>query len=199
MKAIQQRRKQDSTPQHDTLAGPRWLDSLLPEGAEPCPAAHILTPRRGYLHHGIYVGQGRVVHYAAHALGLLRSPVEEVSLADFAQGRRIWTRWTDLPSYHREEVIRRARSRVVETRYQLLRNNCEHFCEWCLRGAARSYQVEHFLASRTALMRLLVFLSILSGCQRPAATRSAGAQTRRSARERLRNHGTRAIEGAVDA
>jgi hypothetical protein len=141
---------------------PRWLDSLLPEGAEPLPAAHILTPRRGYLHHGIYVGDDRVVHYAGFARGVFRGPVEEVSLADFAQGRRIWTRWTDQPSYGSEEVIRRARSRVGENQYELLRNNCEHFCEWCLRGAARSFQVERFFTSRKALLRLLLFLAILS-------------------------------------
>ena len=26
--------------------------------------AHIVTPRRWYTHHGIYVGAGQVVHYA---------------------------------------------------------------------------------------------------------------------------------------
>jgi hypothetical protein len=154
--------RHDQSLQQSPPTVPRWLDSLLPEGAEPLPAAHILTPRRGYLHHGIYVGQGRVVHYAGFARGRFRGPVEEVSLTDFAQGRRIWTRWTDQPSYASEEVIRRARSRVGENQYELLRNNCEHFCEWCLRGAARSFQVERFFSSRKALLRLLMFLAILS-------------------------------------
>jgi hypothetical protein len=27
----------------------------------------------------------------------------------------------------------------------MLRNNCEHFCEWCLRDEHRSYQVERLL------------------------------------------------------
>jgi hypothetical protein len=43
-------------------------------------------------------------------------------------------------------VINRARSRVGEDRYRLLTNNCEHFCEWCLHGEHRSYQVEEWLA-----------------------------------------------------
>jgi len=156
------RNEHNSRMEQSHPTAPRWLDSLLPEGAEPLPAAHILTPRRGYLHHGIYVGEGRVVHYAGFTRGLLRGPVEEVSLADFAQGRRVWARWTELPSYGSEEVIRRARSRVGENQYELLRNNCEHFCEWCLRGAARSFQVEHFFSSRKALLRLLTLLAILS-------------------------------------
>jgi Lecithin retinol acyltransferase len=44
------------------------------------------------------------------------------------------------------EVVRRARSRIGEDNYRLLTNNCEHFCEWCLRGEPRSYQVEARLA-----------------------------------------------------
>jgi hypothetical protein len=39
-------------------------------------------------------------------------------------------------------VVHRARSRLGEDRYHVLRNNCEHFCEWCVRGQHRSYQVE---------------------------------------------------------
>lgn len=40
------------------------------------------------------------------------------------------------------EVVRRARSRLGEDRYHVLKNNCEHFCEWCVRGQNRSYQVD---------------------------------------------------------
>ena len=42
----------------------------------------------------------------------------------------------------RPEVVHRARSRLGEDRYHVLRNNCEHFCEWCVRGQNRSYQVD---------------------------------------------------------
>jgi len=152
--------KHGPTQPHGTERPPRLLDSLLPEGAEPLPAAHIWTPRRGYLHHGIYIGGGRVVHYAGLAHGLFPAPVQEVSLAEFARGRHIWTRWRNLSTYGRDEVIRRALSRVGENQYRLLRNNCEHFCEWCLRGESRSYQVERFFSSRHALLRLLAFLAL---------------------------------------
>lgn len=33
------------------------------EGHEPPLGSHVTTPRRGYLHHGISVGGGNVVHY----------------------------------------------------------------------------------------------------------------------------------------
>ncbi|HMI75116.1 MAG TPA: lecithin retinol acyltransferase family protein [Steroidobacteraceae bacterium] len=108
--------------------------------------SHLVTPRRGYLHHGIYAGARKVVHYSGLAHGLRRGPVEEVSFAHFARAQRIWVR-SDAPSdFGVQEVVRRARSRVGENRYRLLTNNCEHFCEWCLHGTARSFQVEAWLA-----------------------------------------------------
>jgi len=140
---------------HSEYSGAQFLDSLLAEGDEPLPGAHILSPRRGYLHHGIYVGNGRVVHYSGLAHCLFRGPVAEVSLAQFARGRSVWTRWRRQPVFDRAEIIRRARSRVGEDRYRILHNNCEHFCEWCVHGESRSYQVECLLSSRRVLALML--------------------------------------------
>jgi hypothetical protein len=134
---------------------PESLDRLLGEGEEPRPGTHIISPRRGYLHHGVYVGAGRVVHYAGMAHGLFRGPVEDVSLAQFARGRDVWVRWRGAPAFDRVEIVGRARSRVGENRYQILHNNCEHFCEWCIHGEPRSYQVERLRASRRALAIIL--------------------------------------------
>ena len=113
---------------------------------EPPPGSHLVTPRRGYLHHGIYVGDGKVVHYAGLACGLHRGPVEEVPLNRFAHGRPVWVKSHAASNFECQDVIERARSRVGENCYQLLTNNCEHFCEWCLRGQHRSYQIEARLA-----------------------------------------------------
>ena len=49
----------------------------------------------------------------------------------------------------------RARSRVGEDCYRLLTNNCEHFCEWCLRGEPRSYQIERVFWLPQRLLRML--------------------------------------------
>jgi hypothetical protein len=121
-------------------------DWLLVGDQEPPLGSHLVTPRRGYLHHGIYVGARKVVHYSGLAHGLRRGPVEEVPFTHFAHGHRVLVK-SDAPSdFDVREVICRARSRVGEDRYRLLTNNCEHFCEWCLRGTARSFQVEAWLA-----------------------------------------------------
>lgn len=116
-------------------------DWLLGASEEPPLAAHLVTPRTLYGHHGIYVGNGRVIHYAGLAHGWRRGPVEEVSLERFAQGRDIRVR-EDPPRFDRREVVERARSRLGERSYRILTNNCEHFCAWALRGESRSAQVE---------------------------------------------------------
>jgi hypothetical protein len=100
----------------------------------------LVVSRRGYRHHGIYVGEGRVIHYAGPFL-YPRGCVEEVALEDFADGRPVSV--GSAPGWAcAEDIVRRARSRLGECRYNLLSNNCEHFCNWCQLGEARSTQVE---------------------------------------------------------
>jgi hypothetical protein len=123
-------------------SGSRPTDHVLDPAREPPVGAHIVTPRRGYTHHGIYVGEGRVVQYGGLSRGLRRGPIEEVSLSQFAQGREVRVRLEESRHFDREEVICRARLRLGENRYHPLKNNCEHFCEWCVRGEPRSYQVD---------------------------------------------------------
>lgn len=43
--------------------------------------------------------------------------------------------------YTPEETVARARSRIGETSYNLLTNNCEHFAIWCKTGVSESMQI----------------------------------------------------------
>src|ERR1700739_3584894 len=108
--------------------GLRLGDQALAAGEEPPLGAHMLALRRGYTHHGIYVGQGSVVHYGGFSRGWRRGPVEEVPLLRFSLGRPVWIRTGELVLRDRPEVVSRARSRLGEDRYHVLKNNCEHFC-----------------------------------------------------------------------
>jgi hypothetical protein len=128
-------------------------DYALDPDHEPPIGAHMLTRRWGYTHHGIYVGQGRAVQYGGLSFGLRRGPVEEVALSEFSLGRAIWIRSPGAASLDREEVVRRARSRLGENRYHVLKNHCEHFCEWCASGEHRSYQVDRLIA-RASFLRI---------------------------------------------
>ncbi len=49
--------------------------------------------------------------------------------------------------YTPEETVARARSRLGETHYSLLTNNCEHFVFWCKTGVSESMQVSSMLQS----------------------------------------------------
>jgi hypothetical protein len=129
-------------------------DVYLGSGAEPPLASHLVTPRTLYTHHGIYVGNGRVIHYAGFAYGLRRGPVEQVSLERFARGRAVRIQ----PGQRRFdscEVVARALSRLGESRYRFLTNNCEHFCAWVLCDECRSGQVERLMAIPRALNRAM--------------------------------------------
>lgn len=114
------------------------------------PGSRLIVRRRAYFHCGIYVGKGRVIHYA----GWFRSArglVEEVTLEQFTEGRPYRIGRMPADRHSGEEIVLRARSRLGERHYHLLRNNCEHFCNWCQLGECRSEQVE-------ALMKPALFL-----------------------------------------
>ena len=139
-------------------------DEVLPVGA------HLITPRRGYTHHGIYVGAGRVVHYAGLVRAHVRGPVEEVSLEEFADGQHVLVKIGAEPLYPADAIAERARSRLGEDRYRITTNNCEHFCEWCLRGEPRSEQVERWLTWPRKFARR-VFASLKFAAPRPRRVR----------------------------
>ncbi|MGO8854961.1 MAG: lecithin retinol acyltransferase family protein [Steroidobacteraceae bacterium] len=121
---------------------PRWPSGLE---QEPPLGAHLTTSRRGYSHHGVYVGHGRVVHYSGSSGFWQCGPVEEVSLSQFAVGHAVRVLDHLRSPYSPEEIVRRARARLGENDYRLLTNNCEHFCTWCISGVGRSAQVERRL------------------------------------------------------
>jgi len=119
------------------------LSSRQPLALEPPLGAHLMTSRRGYSHHGVYIGRGRLIHYAGLSGGIWQcGPVEEVSLLRFARGQPVTIVDHPCCAFSAEEVVRRARSRIGENDYRLLTNNCEHFCNWCLDGINYSAQVE---------------------------------------------------------
>lgn len=126
------------------------------EAQEPPVGAHLVTPRRGYTHHGIHVGQGRVLHYAGLARNFARGPVEEVSMESFANGRAVYIECRDTEALAAEDIVSRARSRVGENRYRVLTNNCEHFAEWSRFGTVRSRQVERWLGPAPMMTRALL-------------------------------------------
>ena len=77
--------------------------------------AHLVTPRRWYTHHGIYVGAGQVVHYQGLCSSLRRGPVERVSLCEFAHGNPVHVHGETGVKYSDIEVVDRACSRLCSS------------------------------------------------------------------------------------
>jgi len=122
------------------------------------PGTELIVDRLAYRHHGIYLGEGLVMHYA----GRIRYPhglIEAVPLRSFVGKRRVHVGRRPAESLQGEAIVRRARSRLGERRYAIFSNNCEHFCSWCQVGESRSTQVDRFVrrvrAVRCAVSSLL--------------------------------------------
>ena len=96
---------------------------------------HIYANYGGYTHHGIYCGDGKVIHYGA------KGKIREVSLSSFAQHHHVSVQKYD-HAYPADRVVSRAKKRLGEKKYNLLFNNCEHFATSCKVGRRRSRQVE---------------------------------------------------------
>lgn len=103
--------------------------------------AHLKTPRRGYTHHGIYVGNGRVIHYAGWTNNQATGPIEETDLDSFTQGNGCSVFAHDHADPP-EVIVARARQRLGETDYSVTSNNCEHFCNSCVNGDHHSRQID---------------------------------------------------------
>lgn len=117
--------------------------------------SHIKTSRLGYSHHGIYCGNGKVIHYSGFAQAFKKGALEVTTLKEFLGSETNWY-IVDYPSnktkYSKEQIIERAMSRVGENKYNLAFNNCEHFAVWCVTGKSESKQVQMVLSQTTTIL-----------------------------------------------
>ncbi|MHB8290096.1 MAG: lecithin retinol acyltransferase family protein [Acidimicrobiales bacterium] len=110
---------------------------------------HLRVHRGLYWHHGIYVGDDRVIEFGGRARqGKSAAVITEVSVADFASAgtirvvqhpQRLWSGLgMGLPeALPAEKVVHRALWLVDNSptgRYHLVGSNCEHVANWCVTG-----------------------------------------------------------------
>ncbi|MBE9516804.1 MAG: lecithin retinol acyltransferase family protein [Proteobacteria bacterium] len=113
------------------------------------PGDHIRVKRMLYSHHGICIGNNRVIHYApppgkdvGDGIGWQQifgadsqvNTIHETSLQQFI-GDDIDTmrviNYKPADSYPPLKTVARALSRLGENGYNLWGNNCEHLASWC--------------------------------------------------------------------
>lgn len=112
---------------------------------------HLVSPRIGYEHHGLFIGNGKVIHYAGFSETFNKGSIEITTLEDFEQGNGSTSRIHILSVYDADERVERAHSRLGEDSYSIIFNNCEHFVTWCFNGFGSSSQVNNVAATTTAL------------------------------------------------
>ena len=95
---------------------------------------HIYVPRRGYNHHGLYIGDGTVARYSWHFDDDATRRVELVSLDQFSQGEKINVRHYTDRRFGRTMSVSRALMRLNEKFSNVMLNDCEHFVTWCIKG-----------------------------------------------------------------
>lgn len=139
-------------------------ESLLPE---PPIGAHLVSPRRGFTHHGLYIGKGKVIHYSGMArsvgvreLGklphLIRyGSVVKTSLKFFCDGHGFKVVKHPHARFQGEAAVERARKRLCERSYYLYGNNCEHFVNWCIEDEFKSPFITRMVLGTALLLSLL--------------------------------------------
>lgn len=107
-------------------------------------ASHLISPRTGYNHHGLYIGNNTVIHLTRTGV------IEAVPMHDFTDGNGY-----KIQKYHsqfsHQEIIERAKSRLGNNDYSVIFNNCEHFINWCIFNTNRSNQVIDVTALSTSV------------------------------------------------
>lgn len=131
--------------------------------------SHLVSKRAGYTHHGLYIGNDKVIHYSGFSDKPGTGPVEYTSLENFHAGKGYSIKNHPNKKYKRKDIIKRAKSRLGEDLYSLLNNNCEQFVNWCIDGDHRSEQVDRGTAVGTST------LSTVAGLAGRAGIASAGS------------------------
>jgi Na+-translocating ferredoxin:NAD+ oxidoreductase RNF subunit RnfB len=106
------------------------------------PADHLEANRNFYFHHGIYLGDGKVIHWVKDD-SIAR--VEITNFETYADNCTVSKVNHQSTKYNGNQIIMRAMSRLGESGYNLAFENCEHFCYWCIEGISKSYQIENRL------------------------------------------------------
>ena len=113
------------------------------------PGEHIAVYRSYYYHHGIYIGNGKVIDFSNEG-------VKWKSYADFKEGGKVYA--VDHDHHSLEENIERANYALTEEKksYNLLTHNCEHVATGVATGKQESLQVDRATVGAGVILGLAV-------------------------------------------
>lgn len=120
-------------------------------------------------HHGIISGNtDRVIHFT-RTDDRGERVVCETSIEEFLAGGTDPQVVDEVPLFPSSEVLKRAISKLGSSGYNLPSKNCEHFAQWCAKGAAYSKQVQQvgIGVGIVAIILGVISVSILGMAQNP--------------------------------
>lgn len=126
---------------------------------EPSLGNQLRVDRGLYYHHGIYIGDNKVIQFGSTTgeLDPSKAMVIETSLEDFLKDGVL-----EVAEYNDDElkelrspekIVEAAKSRLGETGYNIVSNNCEHFSNECAFGKKKSAQVDNVLSLLQSLLK----------------------------------------------
>jgi len=127
------------------------------------PGDHIYVKRktRFYTHHGIYIGEGKVIHFTGSVREKVDPEVCETDLARFLKGETLKRR-----NYQKRlsatETICIAKKQLSNKNFSMIWNNCEHFATYCTTGKKKSRQVKRALSGLSTIIGTGVALYALA-------------------------------------
>lgn len=123
------------------------------EQIAPYKGAQLRVKRSFYFHHGIYTGNS-VVHFGegdtqADMFNSEGNIVHETSLEEFLQGGvlevRVYSEEEKAVVNAPDEIVETARGKLGEGGYHFVRNNCEHFSNYCAFSQRYSRQADGYI------------------------------------------------------
>ena len=107
----------------------------------------IYTKHSLYRHYGIYINENCVIHYDGKVddMFLREMCIRKTTMDRFLAGKTEYYIDKSNSKFSNEEVVKRARQRLGEEKFNLIFNNCEHFAIWCKKDYKISRQVDLLL------------------------------------------------------
>jgi len=144
--------------------------SVRPTESDLLPGDHISVKRKSrfYTHHGIYIGDRKVIHTTGSLREKVDPEVRETDLSRFLKGGIL-----KRPVYEKRlpasETIRIAKEQLSNKNFSMIWNNCEHFATYCATGKKKSRQTKGVLAGLSIVaagLGLFVLTRVVSSLAR---------------------------------
>jgi hypothetical protein len=115
---------------------------------------HLRVNRGIYHHHGIYIGEGLVIHFYGEYLEKLKAEVKISTFEDFVQNSPI-----EIVKYQVQKsvdwTIETAYSLIGAKNYHIVSNNCKHFATYCKTGMKTVKTMTEYIPVRSQNLELI--------------------------------------------